>query len=102
MEKLVQKLSVGVVLLALSTSHVFSQELQRCSTRDIAISWLDKKYKEQIVGRGITPNGNAILELLVSKDGSWTILTSHATGESCVLASGQSWQLIPLMVGDPA
>ena len=36
-----------------------------------------------------------MFEILVSKDGSWSLLVSLAGGSSCVVASGQNWQRLP-------
>lgn len=63
---------------------------------------LDERYGEQVVGRGLAPNGRAMFELYVSASGSWTVLASDPNGRSCVIASGENWERSPLLVGDPA
>ena len=75
---------------------------QMCAPHDAAAMQLEDKFDEQVVGRGLTPNGQAMFELFVSETGSWTVLASDPQGRSCVIASGDSWHRIPLLVGDPA
>ena len=70
--------------------------------RDEATGKLEKKFEEQVAGRGLVANGKAMFELFVSKSGSWTVLVSDPKGRSCIIASGEHWQQIPLVVGDPA
>ena len=66
-----------------------------CMTHEDALAWLQKEFGEQVIGRGLTDNGQALFEILVSKDGSWSLLVSLAGGSSCVVASGQNWQRLP-------
>jgi hypothetical protein len=40
--------------------------------------------------------------LFVSEKGSWTVVVSQPNGPSCILASGESWHHMPLLIGDPS
>ena len=40
---------------------------------------------------GLTANGG-LLEVVASKDGSWTIIVTTPNGMSCGVASGMSWE----------
>ncbi len=75
---------------------------EACFARDEATLQLKEKFKEKVVGRGLTPNGEAMFEVFVSKAGTWTVLASDTNGQSCVVATGEAWQRIPLLIGDPA
>ena len=75
---------------------------QDCVLREKAVPRLQKEFEEQIVGRGLTPNGKVMFELFVSQSGTWTVLVSDTDGRSCIVASGASWQRVPLVLGDPA
>ncbi len=90
---------VAAVLL-MSTGAAMAQ--QACVLRETAVPQLQKQFEEQIVGRGLTPNGKAMFELFVSQSGTWTVLVSDTDGRSCIVASGASWQRVPLVLGDPA
>ena len=97
-----QTLSTIVIVLAslLSTQTAYAQ--QACALRDAATVKLEKQFDEQVAGRGLARNGKAMFELFVSESGSWTVLVSDPKGRSCIIANGESWQQIPLVVGDPA
>ncbi len=102
MNKIAHKL-LGLVaggMLLLSTSTAL-QAQQVCAPRDHALGQLDKRHHEKILGRGLTPNGKAMFELLVSKSGSWTVLVSHPNGRSCFVAAGDSWHPVKPSLGNP-
>ena len=42
---------------------------------------------------GLAANGS-VLEVLASKDGTWTILITSPNGTSCVVAVGDSWEAL--------
>ena len=90
---------VAAVLL-MSTGAAMAQQV--CVLREKAVPQFQKQFEVQIVGRGLTPNGKAMFELFVSQSGTWTVLVSDTDGRSCIVASGASWQRVPLVLGDPA
>ncbi len=97
-----QVLSAIVIASALLLLAQPANAQQVCAPREKAALHIEEKFDEQVVGRGLTPNGKAMVELFVSESGSWTVLVSDPRGRSCVVAIGESWQHIPLLVGDPA
>lgn len=62
-----------------------------CDTRSKLVTELKTKHAETQTGYGITQSGKQMLELFTSISGSWTILMTHASGMSCAMAVGQSW-----------
>jgi len=46
----------------------------------------------------------AVIEVLTSPRGTWTIIVTTADGVTCALASGNSWQEVPTLAskGDGA
>ena len=90
---------VGVALL--STAPAGAQQLL-CLSHDEVVAQLDKKFAEQAAGRGLAKGGKAMFGLFVSETGSWTMVTSKPNGTSCIVASGDSWHELPLVLGDPA
>lgn len=56
---------------------------------------LAQKYEEMPSAYGIVGQRN-LVELFVSKTGTWTMLVTRPDGTSCVLATGQSWEQVPL------
>jgi hypothetical protein len=44
---------------------------------------------------GLANNGT-MLEIATSGEGSWTILVTRPDGVSCVVATGEAWERVPL------
>ena len=97
-----QALSAIAVASALLLSAQPADAQQVCVPHEKAVVQLKKNFDEEVIGRGLTPSGNAMFELFVSDSGSWTVLVSEPNGRSCVIATGESWQQIPLLEGNPA
>ncbi len=102
MKPISQYISAFVLASALLLAVQPANAQQVCAPHEKTALQLKKNFDEQVVGRGLTPNGKAMFELFVSESGSWTVLASDPSGRSCVVASGESWQHTPLLVGDPA
>ncbi len=92
---------LGFVGATLSSTGPASAQ-QACVTHEAATKYLEKQFDERAVGRGLANAGKAMLELFVSEAGSWTVVVSEPNGRSCIMASGESWQQLPLLIGDPA
>ncbi len=87
---------------ALALSATSGNAMTRCETRDAALAHLEQTYAEQVIGRGLTSGGRAMVEVLVSDAGSWTVVVTDTRGRTCLLAEGDDWMLIAAPVGDPA
>lgn len=92
---------LGFVAATLAATVPASAQ-QACITHESATKQLEKQFDEMVVGRGLASSGKAMYELFVSEKGSWTVVVSEPNGRSCILASGESWQQLPLLLGDPA
>jgi hypothetical protein len=64
-----------------------------CSKRDDLVKLLDGKYREGLSGFGLAGQTN-LVEVYVSKQGSFTILATTPQGISCIIATGQSWEKV--------
>ncbi len=91
---------IAASALFLSVSSANAEQF--CAPRDRAVIQLEKQFGEMVSGRGLAANGKRMIELLVSEKGSWTVLISDSNGRSCVMAGGENWQGITVLVGDPA
>jgi len=78
--------------LALAAGAASAQQQMPCGDRDELLAQLRSQYKEAPTGFGMTPNG-AIVELLTSEKGSWTLLLTLPGGTSCLIGSGEGWEL---------
>lgn len=57
---------------------------------------LEQSFSEQALAYGVTEDG-ALLEIFSSRDGlTWTLVVTVASGQSCVLATGDSWTTLPV------
>lgn len=65
-----------------------------CGVRAKFIETLAKNYQEEPSAFGIAGQRN-LVELFVSKAGTWTMLVTHPSGMSCIVAAGQSWEQFP-------
>ncbi len=73
-----------------------------CGERDKFLTHLSSSYSEAPAAVGLISTG-AILEVLTSTNGSWTIIVTRPNGVSCVMASGEAWQDVPkIALGPPA
>ena len=67
-----------------------------CGEYETIIKNLAAKYDEAPVSMGVTANGT-LLQVLASPDGeTWTVLLIHPTGISCITATGEHWEAVPL------
>ena len=89
-------------LTVLSLSAAPAEAQMKCDLRDNALSHLETQFDEQVVGRGLTRDGRAMVELLLSETGSWSVLVTDVRGRTCLIATGEDWSEIQLLVGDPA
>lgn len=72
-----------------------------CGARVDIVSKLSSHYKELPAAVGMVDK-NAVLEIFVSNDGTWTIIATGTDGNSCVLSSGEGWESTNLAAGKDA
>ncbi|MDP6708177.1 MAG: hypothetical protein QF893_17670 [Alphaproteobacteria bacterium] len=72
-----------------------------CGERSRFLDQLSERYGENPAAIGLVSNGS-LLEVLTSKQGSWTIIVTKPSGVSCVLASGESWESVPTLAMGPS
>ncbi len=84
-------LLVTSVVVALWSMPVQAQQQPPCANRADFLNHLSDNYKEAPVAMGLTANGG-LLEVVASKNGSWTIIVTTPNGMSCGVASGLSWE----------
>jgi len=77
--------------LILAGSPAAAQTL--CGTRDNVLKQLAFEYQEAPVGIGLASNG-AVVELLTSTSGSWTLLITTPRGPTCLMGTGEAWQTV--------
>lgn len=65
-----------------------------CGPRAAIVAGLKKDYAEYPVSMGPLQNGN-LLEIFVSKAGSFTIVVTKPKGLSCLMTWGKNWEDLP-------
>ncbi|MFQ5624238.1 MAG: hypothetical protein ACE5FS_12690 [Paracoccaceae bacterium] len=67
-----------------------------CAQREKIVLKLEKTYGESRTGSGLNGNSSMIEIWASAKTGTWTILMTRPDGISCVMATGQAWEDVPL------
>lgn len=96
--------SVATAVLIVLGSHAATADGQSrheayCETRADVLKALAGKYTERPVSIGLASNG-AVVEVLASSEGTWTIIMTMPWGLSCLLAAGDHWEDLPGPVAD--
>ena len=90
-------LSRGLALsaaIALAPTLIHAQSANNCGPRASVVETLGQKYGESRQGMGLDDRG-AMLEIFASSDsGSWTITLTAPNGQTCLIASGQSFETL--------
>lgn len=96
------------VLTATAASLTFAlaraDQPSTCFKRDDLLTYLSNNFKEAPIAVGLTDAG-MLLEVFSSKQGeTWTVAVTTPTGMTCLMATGQDWQLAPRIAaaGPPA
>ena len=64
-----------------------------CAKHDDLATILDTKFGEQQTGAGLAGKG-AMVELYVSKTGTFTLVSTNTQGVSCIVGAGDSWEKV--------
>jgi hypothetical protein len=72
-----------------------------CGERDDILKNLEQRHEETPQALGLSSDG-AVLEVLVSPEGGWTILVTYPRKPTCVVAIGEAWQMLRLTGGQGA
>lgn len=92
---------VPSLLMALMTATGISgayAQVVVCADRDLLVRQLQTDFKEKPNAYGLV-GSEALLEVLVSEDRTWTIIVTDPTGRSCIIAAGHSWDQISVSPG---
>lgn len=81
-----------IASFALAEPAQAEQTSPACGDRADIITQLKNHHHETPTGFGLTGNG-AVVELMTSDEGSWTLLLSFPNGRSCLMGTGEGWEL---------
>lgn len=88
-----------VAASAAATQAAPSHAETLCHDRAVILERLKVAYAEMPRAVGLTADG-AVLEILASATGSWTILVTYPSLTTCVLAAGEAWETLPVAAAD--
>lgn len=69
-----------------------------CGERDEVVAELSQQFNETPMAVGQV-DGNAVVEILVSETGSWTILATGTDGKSCIVSAGEGFESTTIVRG---
>jgi len=92
---------LAALVLAAAPENGPAAAAPACGERARLLEHLDQRFAEKRQAIGLSADGG-VLEILASSNGSWTILITYPSRPTCVLATGQGFENIALiMAGQP-
>ncbi|MBV1927785.1 MAG: hypothetical protein KUG62_11555 [Rhodobacteraceae bacterium] len=92
MMKTLFKMTMGLGAMALAAQDVSAATNRNCAPRPLVLERLANGYGETRQSIGLGTN-NAVIEMFASAEtGSWTITVTKPDGETCLVASGRSYE----------
>lgn len=86
--------------IALTAAGPATANSAACGPRRDLVGQLAGKYKEAPVAVGLAQDGTLVEVLAASGGATWTMIVSRPDGISCLVAAGESWQLLSTMVAE--
>lgn len=97
----VRVMAAGVLVTVLALALCTPAFARSCGQRAQIVERLAERYGEHRTGRGLAHN-NGLVELFASEEtGTWTILITLPTGETCMVAAGDFWEQTPSGLARP-
>jgi hypothetical protein len=92
-------LSLAAVFAAISFVSIASPAAAalQCGNHDKIVEALKDKFKENRRVMGVV-NFTAVMEIFMSKQGTWTMVVTDTSGKSCITAAGEEWQEVPIAI----
>lgn len=86
--------ALGVLLVGLGAVPATAQAEMLCGERAKVVAGLEKGYEETPTSMGLASNG-AVVEVLASPSGTFTIIITQPNGLTCLMAAGEDWEDLP-------
>ena len=78
-----------------SYNYNYEDCLELAGPRAVVLEGMAQAYAEVPNGIGMAANG-AVIEILLSPTGSFTILMTQPNGVSCLMMTGDTWENLPM------
>ncbi len=85
---------LGAAFVALHAVPAGAQTV--CGERAKILTHLGNTYSKHPVAIGLTSFGT-VLEVLTSTNGAWTFLVTKPSGQTCIVARGESWEMLQVI-----
>ncbi len=72
-----------------------------CGDHSEILAKLEEVHSEKPRAIAVSADGK-LLEVVVSATGSWSILLTHPNRHTCVVATGQDWESLPVIPTGPS
>ncbi|MCZ6860724.1 MAG: hypothetical protein O7I42_10680 [Alphaproteobacteria bacterium] len=72
-----------------------------CGDHSEILAKLEEVHSEKPRAIAVSADGK-LLEVVVSATGSWSILLTHPNRRTCVVATGDSWESLPVIPTGPS
>ena len=86
---------VSLAVVSLFVMAGTASAVPQCGKHDDIAKVLSSKFKETRRVMGVV-NAHAVMEIFMSPQGTWTMLVTNTAGTSCITASGEDWQEVPV------
>ncbi len=90
-------MGAAVIAGSIGTPSV-AEAAAKCAKHEQLVTVLKKKFKEHRTAVGLVSN-KGVMELYVSKGGTWTALFTRPDGIACVMASGSAMETLKVAMG---
>ncbi len=87
-------LAAATLLGAASDASAQMRGRAACGERTEIMAQLKGSFDEKPTAFGTTGEG-AVVELMTSESGTWTLLLSLPNGRACLIATGEDWEQWP-------
>ena len=92
MKNTIIKLTMSLGLTVLVAQQASAQQNRNCAPREAGVERLATTYGESRQSVGLGEQGVMIETFASSDTGTWTITLTTPNGQTCLVASGQSWE----------
>ena len=86
-------LIVAILAAVIGWTRPARAQQPNCDTYNSITAHLSAKYHETRAATAVTAH-NVVMEILVSPEGTWTLIMVWPNGRACFYASGDGWQLL--------
>lgn len=91
--KSVAGLALALAVVA-TTATTADAQRQNCAPRELVVKRLAEKYGESRQSIGMGQQGMVMETFASNESGSWTITVTTPNGMTCLVASGQSYEVL--------